>query len=521
MPDTHLIDPRRDRRLRFGAALLLLVAATGTTVGALRAVQQRSRAVVSDGYAEQQRLLAKQTALRLGDLGDRIRVAASSLLSARSVAGGTPTLSALRAEWEHSYGPRESSLDLLAAHEFEVAVDRVRPHEHPVHTGGGPQAVPCHICVGEGATLPVILPLTPGAADGDVVEIAIPLSELSRRLVQSDRGDAVWWADRESGLLLASPSSEHLGEDLRSVAGVCAPGLEALLRPRAGSEGTARYCWPAAAGLEQRLAGFAGHEFLGLDMVVGVSIEHERAVAGLAAVQGIIQWLAALAVGGLVLAVAWMLLGARSRLLEERHGALASLSALSKALEARDRYTQFHSENVGGYAAELGRRMGLGRPAQDELRLGGRMHDLGKIGICDGVLNKPGALDVEERELMESHTEIGEAILGHLPWARSLAEVACCHHERMDGQGYPRQLRGGQIPRNARIVAVADVFDALLTDRPYRDALSMQAALDILQDMAGAHLDPDVVAALVADPAGLRVLGGGTRPAALVRGTGT
>ena len=479
-------------------------------LGLWRAVRQstaEARQVAVEAYAEQERLLADSTAGRLDDLARRIRQAAS--VAAASWPAGAPS-EAFGAAFDGD-GVR---VDLLAGHEFGIDVDEHgAAHHHPIDPAGEVQALSCAICLGQRDVLPIVAPLQPGDPSGPVLEIEVPLSLLGARLPVGRREDSVWWADRASGTLLASPSSQHIGADLRAAAGPCGAELEVVLDPGARDGGVASYCWPAAEGPTRRVAGYTPLGFLGLQTVVGVSTEERLAAAAFNRAADLARRteLGILAAAlSLLLALGW---SARRRLRSERAAALDTLTALSSALEARDRYTRFHSENVGIYAAELGRRLGRSREEQGELRVAGRMHDLGKIGICDGVLQKPGALSAEDRHHIERHAEIGERILRHLPWAGGIAAVAGCHHERMDGGGYPRGLRGKAIPDHARIVAVADVFDALLTDRPYRTAMTVPQAMAVLAGMAGSHLDPVVLEAVRSDPDGLRALGLGARPA--------
>jgi len=122
-----------------------------------------------------------------------------------------------------------------------------------------------------------------------------------------------------------------------------------------------------------------------------------------------------------------------------------------------------------------------------------RLHDLGKIGINDAILKKPGLLSPEERKDMERHSEIGASILGYFPLFSKGVAFLLHHHERYDGEGYPDGLKGERIPIGARIVAVIDAFDAMTTDRPYREALSLKRAWDVLKDGAGGQWDPTIV----------------------------
>ncbi|MEE8441636.1 MAG: response regulator [Spirochaetia bacterium] len=165
--------------------------------------------------------------------------------------------------------------------------------------------------------------------------------------------------------------------------------------------------------------------------------------------------------------------------------------ALIAAIEAKDNYTQRHAERVAALAAEIGRRMGLTRDGICALRLGGILHDVGKIGIGGSVLNKPGPLSDDEWEVVKSHTELGYTICP--PLTRSLGtvlDIVRHHHEKLDGSSYPDGLSGDALSTEARITAVADMYDAMTTDRPYRPAMSRATATQILrEDVAAGRID--------------------------------
>lgn len=159
------------------------------------------------------------------------------------------------------------------------------------------------------------------------------------------------------------------------------------------------------------------------------------------------------------------------------------LFSLANAVEAKDRYTQGHTNRVAHLAVSLGHLMGVSEKEKEALRLGGILHDIGKIGIKESVLNKPGPLDPSEWELMKQHTDIGFRICQPLGKTLGLAlEVIRSHHEKLDQSGYPDGLAASQIPLVARIMAVVDIFDALTTDRPYRPAFPSEEALFILKE---------------------------------------
>lgn len=186
------------------------------------------------------------------------------------------------------------------------------------------------------------------------------------------------------------------------------------------------------------------------------------------------------------------------RKLEE--ASLETIVRLSRAAETRDDDTGSHVLRMSHYAAVIARRLGL--PAEDAETLlhAAPMHDVGKIGIPDRILLKPGKLDADEWAIMRRHAEIGAQILSssESPVIRLAEVVAMTHHEKWDGTGYPRGLRGEEIPLAGRIVAVADVFDALTTRRPYKEPFSLEKSYEILREGAGRHFDPAVVEAFFA-----------------------
>jgi HD-GYP domain-containing protein (c-di-GMP phosphodiesterase class II) len=174
-----------------------------------------------------------------------------------------------------------------------------------------------------------------------------------------------------------------------------------------------------------------------------------------------------------------------------------SLLGLANALEAKDSCTRGHSERVGTRARRIAAALGLPPDEIDTLTQAALLHDIGKIGVPESVLRKRGALDQAEWTLLCNHPLIGAQIVAPFDFFAGGALAIRHHHERWDGSGYPDGLAGAAIPLGARIVAVADVFDALTSDRPYRPALGRDAALLYLTDEAGRTLDPDVVAALL------------------------
>jgi putative nucleotidyltransferase with HDIG domain len=188
-----------------------------------------------------------------------------------------------------------------------------------------------------------------------------------------------------------------------------------------------------------------------------------------------------------------------------RHLERANLSfatALVATLDARDRYTAGHSAVVAIYARDIATRMGLSEADTQLAHLCGLVHDIGKIGLSPGLLEKPGALTLDERRQMEEHTVIGERILANVDDYAEIAQIVRHHHERVDGQGYPDGLSGEEIPLLSRIISVADAYNAMTSDRPYRDAMPSQVARLRLAQAVESQFDTSVVAAFEAILAG-------------------
>lgn len=177
---------------------------------------------------------------------------------------------------------------------------------------------------------------------------------------------------------------------------------------------------------------------------------------------------------------------------------LSFATALVATLDARDRYTAGHSAAVAIYARDIAERMGLDEAAQGLVHLCGLVHDVGKIGLPAGLLEKPGALTLDERRQMEEHSAIGERILREVDDYEEIAAIVRHHHERIDGHGYPDQLVGDEIPLLARIIAVADAYNAMTSDRPYRDAMPSRVARLRLAQAVGSQFDTTIVAAFEA-----------------------
>ncbi len=181
---------------------------------------------------------------------------------------------------------------------------------------------------------------------------------------------------------------------------------------------------------------------------------------------------------------------------------LSFATALVATLDARDRYTAGHSAAVAIYARDIAARMGLSQAEQDLAHLCGLVHDVGKIGLSAGLLEKPGALSLDERRQMEEHPVIGERILRNVDDYGEIAAIVRHHHERVDGNGYPDQLVGDDIPLLARIIAVADGYNAMTSDRPYRDAMPSRVARLRMAQAVETQFDTSVVAAFEAILAG-------------------
>ena len=173
------------------------------------------------------------------------------------------------------------------------------------------------------------------------------------------------------------------------------------------------------------------------------------------------------------------------------------INALTTALDAKSHYTCGHSERVAEYALLLARAMKLDRQQQQRIHIGAHLHDIGKIGIPDSVLDKPGKLTPAEVLLMKGHPAIGDKIISQVAIFQQFVTVVRSHHERFDGSGYPDGLAGAAIPLEARIVAVADSLDAMVSTRPYRRAYDLAAAVREIECCQKSQFDPEVVAALL------------------------
>ena len=172
---------------------------------------------------------------------------------------------------------------------------------------------------------------------------------------------------------------------------------------------------------------------------------------------------------------------------------LDTLSALTNAIDAKDSYTRGHSDRVTDLSVKLAVEAGVDYEDVEKIRLGGMLHDIGKIGIPEIILNKPGRLDNSEYEIIKSHPVLGVSILGSVEFLQKIVPIIKHHHERYDGKGYPDQLKGEEIPYLARIVSIVDTFDAMTTNRPYRKALTTEESLKEIERCKGSQFDPELV----------------------------
>jgi putative nucleotidyltransferase with HDIG domain len=177
-----------------------------------------------------------------------------------------------------------------------------------------------------------------------------------------------------------------------------------------------------------------------------------------------------------------------------------TLEALGSALDAKDAETEGHCQRVTAFTITMAKAMGVDKALLRHMARGAFLHDIGKMGIPDHILRKPGPLTSEEREIMRRHCEIGYAVLERIPFLRDAAEIVLSHQECYDGSGYPRGLKGEQIPLGARIFAVADTLDAMISDRPYRKALPISAVREEVRKYSGRQFDPRVAQIFLSIP---------------------
>lgn len=187
-----------------------------------------------------------------------------------------------------------------------------------------------------------------------------------------------------------------------------------------------------------------------------------------------------------------------SRLYENLQSSyIEAIKALANAIEARDQYTRGHTDRVTVLADLIAERLGWSDKQRAELKMGCTLHDIGKIGVPDAILNKPDPLTDEERQKMEFHPELGARILEGIDYLKPAIPYVLYHHERYDGAGYPEGLSGEEIPIEGRLLAVVDTYDAIVSNRPYRQGASPEKAIAELQLFSGRQFDPDIVEALV------------------------
>jgi HD-GYP domain-containing protein (c-di-GMP phosphodiesterase class II) len=183
---------------------------------------------------------------------------------------------------------------------------------------------------------------------------------------------------------------------------------------------------------------------------------------------------------------------------ENRELFLGSIRMLAAAIDEKDPYTRGHSDRVAKYSVMVGQQLGLSAEELDRLRISALLHDVGKIGVDDRVLKKPGALTAEEFQIMKQHPSKGANIMRPVAQLKEMLPGIELHHEHVDGKGYPYGLKGDEIPLMARIISVSDVLDAMTTNRPYQSARDIDDALQVIRKLAGSKFDPNVVGALEA-----------------------
>jgi HD-GYP domain-containing protein (c-di-GMP phosphodiesterase class II) len=190
---------------------------------------------------------------------------------------------------------------------------------------------------------------------------------------------------------------------------------------------------------------------------------------------------------------------------------LGTVKALAAAIDGKDPYTRGHSERVSRFSVAVAQGLGLPDDEIEQIRISALLHDVGKISIDDRVLKKPSALTDDEFEIMKTHPQKGYKIMSQIPAMRDFLPGMYMHHEMINGQGYPQGLKGDELPMQARIVSVADTFDAMTTERPYQHAMDLEAALTRLKSFVGTRYDARVVAAFIAACEAGRIRPGVTR----------
>ncbi len=190
------------------------------------------------------------------------------------------------------------------------------------------------------------------------------------------------------------------------------------------------------------------------------------------------------------------------KLLSETNAALdranqGLIEILAAVIDARDMYVYGHSIQVTAYAVAIAEELGLSREEQEMIRKASLLHDIGKLGISEEILSKPGAVTEDELDILRQHPSIGAEILGQMEELKELAAIVASHHEFYNGQGYPHGKKGEEIPLGGRILCVADALDAMLSDRPYKAGVSLDQALEEIKRNAGVQFDPQVVETLL------------------------
>jgi HD-GYP domain-containing protein (c-di-GMP phosphodiesterase class II) len=182
---------------------------------------------------------------------------------------------------------------------------------------------------------------------------------------------------------------------------------------------------------------------------------------------------------------------------ENRELFVGTVKALAAAIDGKDKYTRGHSERVSRISVAIGKRLGMGDEELETLRMSALLHDVGKIAIDDAILKKPTTLSEAEFEIMKTHPQRGYKIMSQIPAMKDFLPGMYMHHEMVNGMGYPQGLKGDQIPLQAKIVSVADTFDAMTIDRPYQKGMDLPSALERLRSFIGTRYDPIVVEALI------------------------
>jgi len=177
---------------------------------------------------------------------------------------------------------------------------------------------------------------------------------------------------------------------------------------------------------------------------------------------------------------------------------LETIKTLAAAIDAKDQYTHGHSERVSSFSMAISRHLGLTQEEVFRVHIAAILHDVGKLGIRESILNKPGGLSDEEFDIMRQHPSIGAQIMSPIRMLKDIIPGIRNHHETWNGKGYPDQLKGEEIPMVARIIGIADTFDAMTTTRPYQQAMTLDYVLDKMRSMSGTRFDPVVIDAFIA-----------------------